>query len=97
MKSAYELAMERLNDEDPTPSATLSDEQRQALADIDTTYKAKIAEREVFLQKQLNEARQGQDAEAVAQIETQLRYERERLEDERESRKNRIRKEAQSE
>jgi len=94
MKSAYELAMERLNEEDPTPSVALSDEQRQALADVDATYKAKIAEREVFLRKQLDEARRNRDAEAVEQLQTQLRNERLRLEDERESKKNRIRKEA---
>ena len=47
MKSAYELAMERL--EKSAPSAKVTDEQRTALAEIDSTYKARIAEREVFL------------------------------------------------
>ena len=46
MKSAYELAMERL--EKQSPAAKVTDEQRHALAEIDATYKAKIAEREVF-------------------------------------------------
>ena len=48
MKSAYELAMERL--EKQTPSAKVTDEQRAAIAEIDSTYRARIAEREVFLQ-----------------------------------------------
>jgi hypothetical protein len=42
MKSAYELAMERLNQE--YPSRTLSDEEKVELADIDKKYDAKIAE-----------------------------------------------------
>ena len=54
MKSAYELAMERL--EKQSPSAKVTDEQRAAIAEIDSTYKARIAEREVFLQSQLQKA-----------------------------------------
>ena len=48
MKSAYELAMERL--ERSAPSVTLSDEQKAQLAEIDSSFKAKIAEKELFLQ-----------------------------------------------
>ncbi|HKJ90936.1 MAG TPA: hypothetical protein VJ960_07380 [Oceanipulchritudo sp.] len=97
MKSAYELAMERLEKEDPGGSVSLTDEQRKALADIDDKYKARIAEREVFLDKQLLEARRNRDREAIEQIETQLRNERIRLEEERESEKNRVRKAASGE
>lgn len=91
MKSAYELAMERLEKDDPGGSVSLSDEQKQALADIDTKYKAKIAEREVFLEKQLLEARRSRDTDAIEQIRTQLRNERLRLEEERESAKEKVR------
>lgn len=41
MKSAYELAMERLNKEDPNANKPLSDEQKTQLAEIDERYKAK--------------------------------------------------------
>ena len=92
MKSAYELAMERLQKEDPDSGVSLTDEQKQALSEVDTKYQAKIAEREIFLNKQLMEARMNQEVEAMGQIEAQLRNERLRLEDERESAKNRIRK-----
>lgn len=92
MKSAYELAMERLEKEDPEGGVQLTDEQKQALAEVDEKYKAKVAEKEVFLNKRLDEARRGGDHEATEQIRTQLRNERLRLEDERESAKNRIRK-----
>lgn len=91
MKSAYELAMERLAASDPDTGPKLSEEQKQQLQEIDQRYRAKIAEREVFLQKQLMDARAQRDGEAVAQIEKQLRNERSRLEDERESAKERVR------
>jgi len=47
MKSAYELAMERLARD--APPVKLTDEQRARIADIDQRFQAKIAEREVFL------------------------------------------------
>ena len=52
MKSAYELAMERLNSEDPQEK-TLTDEQKLALSEIDEKYRAKAAEREIFLEQKL--------------------------------------------
>jgi hypothetical protein len=84
--------MERLQKEDPDGGVSLTEEQKAELADIDQKYKAKIAEREVFLKGKLQEARLNQDAESVGQLEAQLRNERLRLEDERESKKNRVRK-----
>jgi hypothetical protein len=94
MKSAYELAMERLQQDDPQGGTPLSDEQKAALAGIDDKYKAKVAEREVFLDKQLAEARRQRDREAVEQLQTQLRNERLRLEEEREVAKDKIRQQA---
>jgi len=91
MKSAYELAMERLQKEEPESIPSLSQEQKEELLRLDESYKAKIAEREIFLQKQLTEARSKGDAEAVAQIEKQIRSERERMEEEREAAKEKVR------
>jgi hypothetical protein len=42
MKSAYELAMERLSKTSPT--AKLSDKQKKQIAELESKYKAKIAE-----------------------------------------------------
>ena len=47
MKSAFELAMERLEKEAPTRE--LTDEQRGKLAELSKVYEAKIADRVVFL------------------------------------------------
>lgn len=92
MKSAYELAMERLAKSDPESARPLSAEQKSRLAEIDRLYQGKIAEREIFLQKQLQEALAAQDAEAVAQVQRQIQDEKARLEDEREAEKDQVRK-----
>ena len=52
----------------------------------------RIAEKEIFLKGKLQEAIANQDYEAATQLETQLKNERIRLQEERESRKNQIRK-----
>lgn len=87
MKSAYELAMERLEKEDPSAVKPLTDEQRAKLAEIDKVYDAKVAEREVFLKGKLATAR-GEEAE---QLEQQLKHERARINEEREDKKNKVR------
>jgi hypothetical protein len=89
MKSAYELAMERLEKQAPSPK--LTDEQRQALAEIDSLYKAKIAEREVFLHSQLQQARLAGNAAEMDSIQLQLSREVRRLREECEEKKQKIR------
>ncbi|QBG47564.1 hypothetical protein EGM51_09220 [Verrucomicrobia bacterium S94] len=49
MKSAYELAMERFGGE----STELSNEQKAAIAEIDSKMKAKVAETEIMFDQQL--------------------------------------------
>ncbi len=89
MKSAYELAMERLDKQSPV--AKLTDEQRQALADVDQAYKAKIAEREVFLSSQITKATEARDAAEVDNIRLQLSREVRRLQEECEAKKAKLR------
>jgi hypothetical protein len=89
MKSAYELAMERLEKQAPSPK--LTDEQKQALAEIDNLYKAKIAEREVFLQSQLQKARMSGDVAEAESVQLQLSRELRRLNEECEAKKAKIR------
>ncbi len=91
MKSAYELAMERLKAAEPD-AAPLSAEQKERLAELDVRYKAKIAEREVFLRKALDEAAERGEGEAIEQISRQMANERARLEDEREAEKEKVRR-----
>lgn len=92
MKSSYELAMERLAQSDPEGGTHLTPEKKTRLAEIDLIYKGKIAEREIFLKKRIDEAlNEGKLAE-VNQIVDQIAGERARLEEEREAEKERVRR-----
>lgn len=91
MKSAYELAMERLQEADPDAVKQLTEEQRRAIAEIDRKYQAKIAEKELFLQPKIAGARARGDDEEASQIEKQLFNERDRLTAEREKAKDAVR------
>src|ERR1700736_5101877 len=55
MKSAYELAMERLAKDQPI--MTLTEDQKKQLAEIDSQFKARIAEKELFLKGEIAKAR----------------------------------------
>ena len=89
MKSSYELAMERLSK--ASPSTKLTDKQRAELAEIDSKYAAKIAERELLLQDEYKKAVAKGDVEAVEQIEKQLVSNRKTLEAEKEEKKDKVR------
>ena len=89
MKSAYELAMERLNKASPTVKMTA--EKKKQLAELDSKYAAKIAERDIFLKQRLEQALSGRNAEEVEKIRKEIASEKGRLEEERESEKDRIR------
>ena len=90
MKSSYELAMERLAKS--APSAKMSEEQKKQLAELDSKYAAKIAEREIFLKGELGAAAAKGDAEAYAQIEKQLVSERKKFQAQLEEKKEKVRK-----
>ena len=89
MKSAYELAMERLSKSAPT--RPLSHEQKQQLAELDSRYTAKLAEREIALQGDIARAEAKGDAEAADQARQLWRSERQKLQAELEAKKERIR------
>ena len=91
MKSAYELAMEKLEAASPSDSRPLTDAQKRKLKVIEQQYRAKIAEREIFLQKKLQESIAGGDSTESEAIERQLKDERIRLEQECESKKEAVR------
>ena len=91
MKSAYELAMERLAKSDPDASKPLTAAQKTRLAEIDRVYTGKLAEREIFLKKQLDDALTAQKFEEIDKIKQQLASERARLDEEREAEKDLVR------
>ena len=89
MKSSYELAMERLNKS--APSVKMTAEQKTQLAELDSKYAAKIAEREIFLKEALEAAAAKRDYEAVSQLEKQLASERKSFKAELEEKKEKVR------
>lgn len=91
MKSAYELAMERLAKADPA-AAPLSAEQKARLAEIDRVYRGKVAEREIFLRQQLAAALADRKLDDADQVRKQIAGEKARLEAERDEEKERVRR-----
>lgn len=87
MKSAYELAMERIGgDEKP-----LTAEQKERIADVDAKYKAKIAERRIFLEKAIQDVLAQEKTEEAEELRSQLVQETAKLEAKSEEEKDRIR------
>ena len=89
MKSSYELAMERLAKN--SPSIKLTDSQKQQIAELESKYKAKIAERELFVKGEMAKAVHQGDVEALDQLEKQLASDRKSLQAELEEKKARVR------
>jgi hypothetical protein len=92
MKSAYELAMERLKRKDAEAgieTKPLSDAQKAAIAEVRNFYEAKLAEQEVLHQSAV---RTTVDPEARAALEAQYRRDRERLASERDTKIEKIRR-----
>ena len=94
MKSAYELAMERLAKSDPDAGKPLSAGKKSRLAEIDAVYKGRIAEREIFLKQQLDAAMAAGNFDEIEKLKKQIANERARLEEEREDEKERVRRES---
>jgi hypothetical protein len=85
MKSAYELAMERL--EKSAPTQKLTEDQKTRIAEINSLYGSKIAEKETFLQGEIVKEKMKGDMAAVAQLQDQLGREVRRLHGEWEEKK----------
>jgi len=92
MKTAYELAMERLGK--TSPARALTSEQKKALGELDARYKARIAEREIALQSAIAAAEAGGDLEALEKTREQLATDRRKLQQELEQKKEQIRQQA---
>ena len=89
MKSAYELAMERLQKGSPT--ITLTPEQKAELAEIDSSFNAKIAERKIFLTDQITKAAAAAKFDDVESLEKQLTADVRRLQEDCEQKKEKLR------
>ncbi len=81
--------MERL--EKVAPSKPLTDEQRAAIAEIDSRAKAKMAEKQIFLGGEIAKAEAMGDMNGAAELRDQLRRELRRLELDMEDEKTKVR------
>src|ERR1051326_6199466 len=89
MKSAYELAMERLNKQ--SPALKLTEQQKKEIAELESRYRAKIAEREIGLKDQIAAATAAGDSEKQEKLEEELARERRKLQTELEEKKEQVR------
>jgi hypothetical protein len=91
MKSAYELAMERLESQSPTRQ--LSAKQKSEIAEIESKYRARIAERELFLKGEIAKSLAAGKPEEAETLQSQLAMDTRRLNEECETRKAKARTE----
>ncbi len=91
MKSAYELAMERLAKSEPA-EPPLTAEKKARLGEVDRRYQGKIAEREIFLKQQLDAALRDQKFDDADKIRKQMTGEKARLAEERDEEKESVRR-----
>ena len=90
MKSAYELAMERLQKQSPTQQ--LNEKQKAQIAELDSVYKAKKAERELFLRGEIAKAQAKGELVDADELTQQLARDLRRLDEELEAKKEKARK-----
>jgi hypothetical protein len=79
LKSAWQLAMEKLDAQNADPIEKLSDEKKAEIAEVRNRFKARIAEAEIAAEAQIRKAAQSGDYEAVTQERENLVRERGRL------------------
>ena len=91
MKSAYELAMERLGA--TTPAAKLTDDQKTRLAELDSIYRARLAQEDLSCREDLERLGADEDGAKAELRRATYSEEKRRLESELEEKKNRIRAE----
>jgi hypothetical protein len=96
LKSAYDLAMERLRKSDKDAgieSRPLTDAQKAAIAEVRNFYEAKLAEQQVLHQSTLQKT---QEPGERAALEENYRRDRERLGSERDSKIAKLRRQEPS-
>ncbi len=87
MKSAFELAMERMGG----PVRSLSEEQKKKIAEIDSIYRAKIAERKLRFEDEMKKSQS--DPETSSKLRSQIQCEIRELEEKCEKQKDAVRSE----
>ena len=89
MKSAYELAMERLSK--ASPAVKLTDKQKKEIAELESKCAAKIAERELFIKGEIARAVDKGEFDSIEQLEKQLVSDRKSFQADLEEKKAKVR------
>jgi hypothetical protein len=92
MKTAYELAMERLSK--AAPATKLTSAQKKQLAELDSTYAAKIAGREIALKDEIGKLAAAGDSDKMETLQQQWVAERKSIQAELEEKKEQVRQAA---
>ena len=96
LKSAYELALERLNKQDKeegaAPRKSLTAAQKKEIAELRQKATAKLAEIEILHRDKHNAAIAAGDADALTKVDEHNAIDRRRVQDELESAIERVRK-----
>lgn len=79
LKSAWELALEKLNAQETSPIERLSEDQKKAIAEIRARYKAKIAETEIAADSRIKQLVQSGGFDQVDPVRQRLVDDRNRL------------------
>jgi len=90
MKTAYELAMERLSKS--APAVKLTGAQKKEIAELESQSAAKIAGREIALKDEIAKISAAGDYEIVEKLRQQLADERRKLQAELEEKKEAVRR-----
>jgi hypothetical protein len=92
LKSAWELALEKLDAQESGPVEKLSEDQKQEIAELRRVYKARIAERELHTQGRVREAVSKGAFDQIEALQRGLVQERRQLEAQLEEKVEAIRK-----
>lgn len=90
MKSAYELAMARLQKQSPT--VALSAAQKSEIAELESKAKARLAQREIAVEGEIEAALGAGEFDKAEELRQRLAHEKQKLEAELEEKKEQVRK-----
>ncbi|MFH1741774.1 MAG: hypothetical protein ABIH23_22440 [bacterium] len=93
MKTAYELAMERLEKESPSSGKKMTADQKKRLGEVEDQGQAKIAERRIMAEKEIRDLQMQGKFEEIRKTQDDLATDIRKIEEEKEVKKNRIRQE----
>ena len=91
LKSAWEVALEKLEARGEGEIESLSGEQKQAISEVRRKYKARMAEAEISTAGRIKEALESGEVDKLQSLQEELARQRKRLEEQMEAKVEEIR------